>query len=150
MQYTTSTAEANTETDTGEATAHQTIRETLIPLHAEELSVSKERVETGRVHVGTVTRTHQELVDEELARDRVEIERVACDTPIDAVPPVRQEGDVTIVPVVEEVLVVQRRLMLKEEIHIRHVHSTERHRENVTLRRQEAVISRIPTDSTPE
>ena len=126
------------------------IRETLIPLHAEELSVSKERVETGRVHVGTVTRTHDELVDEELANERVEIERIPLNKPIDAVPAVRQEGDVTIVPVVEEVLVTKRSLFLKEEIHIRRIHTTERHRETVTLRRQEAVISRLPTKPSPE
>ena len=126
------------------------IRETLIPLHAEELSVSKERVETGRVHVGTVTRTHDELVDEELANERVEIERIPLNKQIDAVPAVRQEGDVTIVPVVEEVLVTKRSLLLKEEIHIRRIHTTERHRETVTLRRQEAVISRLPTKPSPE
>ena len=126
------------------------IRETLIPLHAEELSVSKERVETGRVHVGTVTRTHDELVDEELANERVEIERIPFNKPIDAVPAVRQEGDVTIVPVVEEVLVTKRCLLLREEIHIRRIHTTERHRERVTLRRQEAVISRLPTKPAPK
>jgi uncharacterized protein (TIGR02271 family) len=126
------------------------IRETLIPLHAEELSVSKEKVETGRVHVGTVTRTHDELVDQELANERVEIERVPLNIPIDAVPAVRQEGDVTIVPVIEEVLVTKRSLLLKEEIHIRRIHTTERHREYVTLRRQEAVISRLPTKPSPE
>ena len=126
------------------------IRETLIPLHAEELSVSKERVETGRVHVGTVTRTHDELVDEELANERVEIERIPLNKPIDAVPAVRQEGDVTIVPVVEEVLVTKRSLLLKEEIHIRRIHTTERHRERVTLRRQEAVISRLSTKPAPK
>ena len=132
------------------AEVHHAIRETLIPLHAEELSVSKERVETGRVHVGTVTRTHDELVDEELANERVEIERIPLNKPIDAVPAVRQEGDVTIVPVVEEVLVTKRSLLLKEEIHIRRIHTTERHREHVTLRRQEAVISRLPTKPSPE
>ncbi|WP_239025171.1 YsnF/AvaK domain-containing protein [Rhodoligotrophos defluvii] len=122
----------------------------MIPLHAEELSVSKEKVETGRVHVGTVTRTHEEMVDEELASEHVKIERVSVNRPIDAVPSVRHEGNVTIVPVLEEVLVVERRLMLKEEIHIRRVRTTERHRESVTLRRQEAVISHVPAKTSPE
>lgn len=34
-------------------------------------------------------------------------------------PEIRTEGDVTIVPVLEEVLVVEKRLVLKEELHIR-------------------------------
>ncbi|WP_239025176.1 YsnF/AvaK domain-containing protein [Rhodoligotrophos defluvii] len=142
--------DADEASDRDEMRRPDTIRETLIPLHAEELSVSKEKVETGRVHVGTVTRTHEALVDEELASDHVQIERVAVNEPVDAVPPVRQEGNVTIVPVLEEVLVLERRLMLKEEIHIRRVHTTERHRESVTLRRQEAVISRSPAEPPPE
>jgi uncharacterized protein (TIGR02271 family) len=124
-------------------------RETLIPLHAEELSVSKEQVETGRVRVETVTREREQLVDELLAREHVEVERVAVGTPIDAVPAMRQDGDTTIIPVVEEVLVVERRLVLKEEIHIRRLRTTERHQESVTLRRQEAVVTRLPIDPTP-
>lgn len=120
-----------------------------IPLHAEELSVTKQQVETGRVQVGTVTRVHEEQVDEPLERQHVEIEHVVIDRPIDAVPAVRQEGDTTIIPVVEEVLVVERRLRLKEEIHIRRVQTTERYRESVTLRRQEAVVKRLPVKTAP-
>ena len=61
--------------------------------------------------------------------------------PIGAMPPVRQAGDTTIVSVVE-VVVIERRLMLKEEIHIRRVAVTEHHLETVMIREQEAVITR--------
>ena len=125
------------------------IRDTVIPLHEEEISVSKRQVITGRVRVETVTREHEQLVDTQLARERVEVERIAIGKPIDAIPAVRQDGDTTIIPVVEEVLVVERRLVLKEEIHIHRVHTTEQHQERVTLRRQEAVITRIPIETTP-
>ena len=125
------------------------IRDTVIPLHEEDLSVSKRQVVTGRVRVETVTREHEQLVDELLARERVEVERVAIGKPIEAVPAVRQDGDTTIIPVVEEVLAVERRLVLKEEIHIHYVRTTERHQEHVTLRRQEAVVTRLPSETTP-
>ena len=66
----------------------------------------------------------------------------------EAIPPVRQEGDTTILSVVEETLVIARRLILKEEVHIRRLHVSERHHEAVVLRKQEAVITRIePHDS---
>ena len=94
------------------------IRDTIIPLYAEDLSVSKRQVVTGRVRVETVTREHEQLVDEQLARERVEVERIAIGKLIDAIPAVRQDGDTTIIPIVEEVLVIERRLVLKEEIHI--------------------------------
>jgi len=116
-------------------------------LLAEELSVAKETFETGRVRISTHTHERQALVDENLARERVEIETIPMGLRIDAVPEVRQEGDTTIIPVVEEVLVVERRLMLKEEIRIRRVHTSERHQEKVALRHQEAVITRHSDDT---
>jgi uncharacterized protein (TIGR02271 family) len=116
----------------------------VVPLLNEELAVTKKTRDTGRVRVTTVTRQHEELVDELLARDQVEVDRVAVGQPIEAIPSVREEGDTIVVPVVEEVLVVERRLILKEEVRIRRVRSTERHQERVTLRKQEAMISRLP------
>jgi stress response protein YsnF len=120
----------------------------VIPLHVEEVSVSKRQVDTGRVQVSTVTHRHEELVDELLSRERVEIERVAMDQPVDAMPSIREEGDTIIVPVVEEVLVIERRLRLKEEVRIRRVSSTEKYQEKVMLRKQEAVVTRLPVDGT--
>ena len=95
------------------------------------------------------TRTHEReaVLDEDLARERVEIETIPMNLRIDARPEVRQEGDTTIIPVVEEQLVVERRLMLKEEVRIRRVRSTERHQEKVMLRYQEAVVTRQKDDA---
>ena len=56
----------------------------------------------------------------------------------------RQQEEASIV---EEVLVVERRLLLKEEVHVRRVRSTERHQESVTLRHQEAVVTRLPVET---
>jgi uncharacterized protein (TIGR02271 family) len=113
-----------------------------LQLFAEELSVAKEKLETGRVRVSTRTHEREAVVDEDLARERVEVETVPMNLGIDAVPEVRQEGDTTIIPVVEEQLVVERRLVLKEEVRIRRVRSTERHQEKVKLRYQEAIVTR--------
>jgi uncharacterized protein (TIGR02271 family) len=114
---------------------------------AEELSVSKETVETGRVRVATRTREREALIDEDLARERVEIETVPLGLRIDTVPEVRQEGDTTIVPVVEEVLFVERQLVLKEEVRIRRVRTIDHHKETVMLRYQEAAVTRHPGDT---
>ena len=116
-------------------------------LLAEEVHVAKETRETGRVRVSTQTHEREALVAEDLARERVEIETIPVGRRIDMVPAVRQEGDTTIVPVVEEVLVVERHLMLKEEIRIKRVRTTERHQETVMLRYQEAVVKRDQGDS---
>ena len=114
----------------------------VIPLHEEEVSVVKQQLLTGRVEVSTVTHQHEHLVDELLACESVEIERVPVGQTVTCVPEIREEGDTLIIPVVEEVLVVERRLLLKEEVRVRRVRTTRRHRERVQLRRQEALVKR--------
>jgi uncharacterized protein (TIGR02271 family) len=120
---------------------------TVIPVFEESLSVAKRVVDTARVRVSRVTHNYQQQVDELLQHEKVEVERIPIDRTIEAMPSVRQEGDITIIPVVEEVVQIVRTLVLKEEVHIRRLKHTERFQETVTLRRQEAVISRHPIDA---
>ena len=120
--------------------------EIAIPLHAEKLSVGRRTVTGDKVVVRTVTTSREAVVDELLASEHVEIERVAIRRLVDEAPPVREDGDTIIVPVIEEVVVTERRLFLKEEVHIRRVRTTAHHRETVTLREEEAVITRTPAD----
>jgi uncharacterized protein (TIGR02271 family) len=129
-----------------DTTAADTAGQTVIPVFEESLSVAKRVVETGRVRVSRVTHNYQQAVDELLQHEKVEVERVPVDRVVEAMPSIRQEGDVTIVPVVEEVVKIERHLVLKEEVHIRRVRHAERYQETITLRRQEAVISRHPVE----
>lgn len=123
----------------------------VIPLFGEEVTVTKKKQDTGHVRVSTITREHEELVNELLSHEKVEVEKIAIGKPIESVPPVREDGDTIIIPVVEEVLVVGRHLVLKEEVRIRRVRGTERHQERVILRKQEAVITRLPVETqTPK
>ena len=119
----------------------------IVPLHAEEVSVTRRQVAGDTVRVATVTRQHEQLVNEVLTHERVEIERVPIGRVVDQVPPVREEGDTTIMSVVEEVVVLERRLILKEEVRIKRVRMTENHRETVMLREQDAVITRTGAGS---
>jgi uncharacterized protein (TIGR02271 family) len=121
--------------------------EAVLPLMAEELTVSRQVVETGRVQIARVTHEREQLIDEVLARETAEIERTPIGRQVDAMPAVREEGDTIVIPIVEEVLVVERRLFLKEEVRIRRARSTERHQETVTLRHQEAVVTRLPVEA---
>lgn len=121
--------------------------ETVVPLLTEEVAVSKQVVETGRVQVARVTHQREQLIDELLARETVEIERAPIGQHVEAMPAVREEGDTIVVPIVEEVVVIERRMFLKEEVRIRRLRSTERHQESVTLRHQEAVVTRRPVEA---
>ena len=119
----------------------------VIPLHEEQVSIGKRQVVTGRVKISTVTHSREELVEQLLRKERVEIERVPIGQVVQEAPQVREEGDVTIIPVVEETVFIERRLVLKEEVRIRRIHETQNHHECVILRRQEAVITRVPGDN---
>jgi uncharacterized protein (TIGR02271 family) len=123
-------------------------KEQILPLKEEQLHVTRHRHVTGRVSVSTVTRSRDELIDEMLTHEHADIERVEIRQLIDKAPSIRTEGDTIIVPVIEEVLVVERRLFLKEEVRIRRRQTKERHQDTVTLREQEVVILREPADET--
>ena len=121
--------------------------ETILPLFAEEVAVSKQVVETGRVQVTRVTHEREQLVDELLAHRTAEIERVPIGRHVDTMPGVREEGDTVVIPIVEELLVIERRLFLKEEVRVRRVSSTERHQESVVLRHHEALVTHLPSET---
>ena len=114
----------------------------VIPLHTEGLSIDRRPIVRGTIRVDVRTHTREQVVDELLEHERVEIERVPIDRMIETMPDIREEGDTTIIPVVEEVIVTERRLVLKEEIRLRRVRTTERHHETIVLRSQDADIVR--------
>ena len=125
-----------------------------LPLVEEALRVGKRVVETGRVRVSVATETEERLVRETLRTERAEVERVAIGRELaegEEAPVTRQDEDGTvIVPVLEEVLVVERRLVLREEIRLRLVAAEEAVEQPVTLRRQRAEVERLPTSAADD
>jgi len=113
-----------------------------LTLRAEELAVTKEAVETDRLRVSKHTHTRIVAVDEDLLRNTAEIETVPIGRQISEMPSLRHEGETIIIPIVEEVIHVERRLVLKEEIRITQRKITEKFHDDVTLRYQEAVVTR--------
>jgi uncharacterized protein (TIGR02271 family) len=115
----------------------------VIPVIAEELDVQKRVVETGKVRVTKVVHERETVVDEPLFHDEVEVEHISVNRAVEGPISIRYEDDTIIVPIMEEVLVVQKQLILKEEIHIRKRRIETHHPQQVTLRREEAHIDRL-------
>ncbi|CUX64884.1 conserved hypothetical protein [Agrobacterium tomkonis CFBP 6623] len=113
-----------------------------LSLIEEQLVIDKRAVRDGSVRVSTKTEFVTEAAEARLDSENVEVTRVAIGREVSEAPAVRTDGDVTIVPVMEEVLVVEKRLMLVEEIHIRRVATTEDVSIPVELRKQRASIER--------
>ena len=125
----------------------RTVAEEVIPLVEETATVAKRDVVTGRVRVRTVTEAVEELARADVRQESVEVTRVPIDRVVETLPEIRTEGDVTILPVVEEEVVVMKRLVLKEELHIRRRVETETVEVPVTLRKQRAEVERIAPDT---
>ena len=117
----------------------------LLPLHLEKVVFSK-RVRRTLVKAARRTETRDEVVVTDLAHENVVVERIPIGRVVEAVPPVRDEDGVTIMPVVEEEVVVVRRLVLKEEVHLRRVRGTTTHSQTVSVREQHMAVTRTPLD----
>ena len=114
----------------------------VIPVAREEVGVAREVVETGVVRVRKVVRERLESIDEPMLHDEVDVEHVTINRVVDAPQAPREEGDVLIIPIYEEVVTVHRQWVLKEEVRLRRREVETRHREEVVLREEQALVER--------
>ena len=117
-----------------------------VPVVEEQVVVAKRKRVTGAVRVATRTREEERLVDEPYDVEEVSVERVPIEGGgrwVDAPVPVRREGETTVISVHEEVVVVETRLRVVEEVRLTRRRSTRRHAERVTVRREEALVERL-------
>jgi stress response protein YsnF len=121
--------------------------EVVIPLAEEAVTVSKREVETGRVRVALTTDTETFIAREVLRGRRVEVERVPVGRTLaegEAPPQSREEGDTLVIPVFEEVAVVVKRLILRQEVRLRFFPTEQPLEEAVEVRRQHGAVERAP------
>jgi stress response protein YsnF len=117
-----------------------------VPVVQEEAWIEKRIVDTGRgVRIHKTVAEHPCQIDESLLRDEVQVSHVPVDriVPLDQAPATRYEGDTLVVPILEEVLVVERRLRIKEELHITRTRHEERHAETVLLKSEQVSVERF-------
>ena len=126
----------------GEAARGQAA-DAVVPVVEEHLRVGRREAETGRVRFTKRVLEDEVVVDDAVVREEVEVVRVAVGRQVEAPPPAREEGDTLIIPVLEEVLVVEKRLVLVEELHVRKRRVEERRPQAFTLRKEEVVAERL-------
>ena len=124
--------------------------ETRVPLFAEEAHVDKVEVVSDRVRVTTSTDEREGLVEGVVERGALRVERVAVERQVAAAPPPREEGDTTILSVVEERLVVEKRLFVVEELRVTLDCTREPVAIPVTLRATRATVEHPLDPSTEE
>jgi stress response protein YsnF len=122
----------------------------VIPVIEESLEVSKRTRVTGRVRIYKTESESIESVDLSLVQQTADIEHVTMNQHVHEVPFVRYEGETMIIPVVEEVLVVEKRLILKEEVRITPRRQEVSHHVDVTLRSDTVHIERVSVSDIQE
>jgi uncharacterized protein (TIGR02271 family) len=121
--------------------------ETKIPVAEEKVQVNKRTTQTGAIRIRKVIQEREEVVDEPLLQQQVNIERVQVNRFVEKPVAIRQHNETTIIPVMEEIVVVEKRLLLKEELHITTVTETVRKPQKVSLRNEEV---KVEPDESPE
>lgn len=117
-----------------------------IPLQKEEIHVHKKTVDTGKgVRISKHVTEHEEIVNLPRLEEILTIEHVQKGQILaeGARPQARQEGDVYIIPVFEEVYVVEKKIRLKEEIHVIKKHKETNEQQAVQLKSEEIAIERF-------
>ena len=136
---TSSLTPANTHIETGGRT---------IPVIEEQIQVGKQVVETGRLLITKTIREEEQQVDLPLLQEEFSVERVPINQYVDTPPATRVEGDTTIYPVLKEVLVIEKKLVLIEEVRITKRQQITHDSQSIILRKEEITVDRIA--SQPE
>lgn len=121
---------------------------TVIPVVQEQAHVYKQQIESAKVKVQTNITEVEKTLEIPLIKESYEVERVPVDQLVDEHPSIREEGDRIIIPVVQEVLVVQKRLKVVEEVHLIKRQNTVTKTESFTLKKEDVTVERIPANNS--
>lgn len=124
--------------------------EQVLSLAEETVEISKQRVIDGHVRVTRQVTEHQQQIALMLRQQTADIQRIPKSERLTEMPAIREENGVLIIPIVEEEVEIVRHLVLKEEWHIRKVVSEVETEQIVSLRRQQAHLTRIPYSEPSE
>ena len=114
-----------------------------IPVIKEKVDVGKKTIEKGRVKISKTVKEESEIIDVPITSEQVHIERVSVNRIIESAPePVRYEGNTMIIPVLQEVTVIEKKLLLVEEIHVTKTSVTTKETKEIRLRKEEINIER--------
>ena len=122
----------------------------VIPVIEEEVKIEKHIVPTGKVNITKRIREREEVVDVPRYRGEVSINRVPVNMFVEEHPPIRQEGDTMIIPIVQEQMVMVKKLLLVEELHVQNRVIETHHPQTVTLLKEEVEVRRTAQNEHPD
>lgn len=123
---------------------------TVIPVIEEYAVIGKEIVETGKITISKRVTESDQFISEPILHEEVSVERVPVNQFVEAMPEIRYEGDLMIIPVVEQRAVVLKKLFVTEELRVRKQVIETHHTEEITLRKEEVDVKRSVLDENPD
>jgi uncharacterized protein (TIGR02271 family) len=116
---------------------------TVIPVIKEFITVSKEVVETGKVQIRKTVTEEEATVNLPLIQEGYQVERrPGSKELLTKYPSIRHEGENMIIPVVREVLIVEKRYEVLEEVHVIKTKTEIPHLQQVTLLKESVDVKR--------
>jgi uncharacterized protein (TIGR02271 family) len=114
-----------------------------LPVVEETVHVEKKTTETGKVKISKTVKVDTETVNLLQVQDEVQIERIPINEFVQTPPPpLRYEGNIIIIPVLQEVMVTEKRLLLIEEVRITKRKVESKESQEVALRKEELKVER--------
>ncbi len=122
---------------------HSDDQDVIIPLIQEEVHVDAVPVVTGGVRITKHFEQHQEFIQQQLRKGRVQIQRIKTERIVDGPEQPYQSGNTLIIPIVSEVPVVKTQWVVTEELHVTQLEETESVQQAVSVGREHAQIERL-------
>jgi uncharacterized protein (TIGR02271 family) len=123
-------------------------QELVIPVLEEVARIGTRTVQGGGVRVHKTVSSREEVFEQPVMREEISVERVAVGQVVDIAPQARREGETLIVPVLEEITVVNTQLVLVEEVRITRRRTSTVEQVPVVLRKEHVEIEQIPDPRT--
>jgi uncharacterized protein (TIGR02271 family) len=123
---------------------HKESKTTLIPVIQEHVTIGKEVIDTAKVYIKKRVTEEEQTLNIPLIHEGYTVEHVSINKIVETPPSVRQEGDIVIIPVVREVVVVEKKFELVEEIHMIKTKTSIPHIQDITLIKEHVEVERVP------
>ena len=126
-------------------------RDVVIPVVQEQVSVDAVPVVTGGVRVTKRVESQDQVIEQQLHTTHADVKRVKTNRVVDGPQqPIQRSGNTMIIPVVSEVLHIEKRWVVTEEIHITQREEVENFQQTVPVNYEHADIEQLDESGNAE
>lgn len=117
--------------------------EAIIPVIEEDVQITKKVIDIAQVNISKTVNESTETFQIPLSSEEIVVKRIPINEYVDTMPPAsRYEGETMIIPVLKEVAVIEKRMMLVEEIHVSKLKTENIETVDVLVKKEEVNVTR--------